>query len=191
MSEPMTIDDFLLEGGRFVIVPYWVFEADMSDGALRLYCVLADFGNRAGRSWPARSTLAERMRCSRDTVDRRREELMRAGLLEVQHRLTADGKRTSNLWILRTRNPQAAPMPRDSRTDAAYPSRTDAAENKNQLEQEGNGRKPAAARSRPEGGSQPPGPPNPVTDAREIRREFEERLAAEGGAVPMPEGLRR
>lgn len=122
------------DGGRFVVLPAWVLAAPISDGALRLYCVLADYANRDGRSWPTRKALGERMGCSVDTVDRRVTELIDAHLLSKTARRTAAGDPTSNLWILRVRPPRKSA--KGGRTDAQTGRGTDAALTRTNYEQE-------------------------------------------------------
>jgi hypothetical protein len=176
------------EGGPFVVVPRSVARLDISDGALRLYVMLADYANGEGRSWPSRGRLAADMRCSTDTVDRRVKELRDVGLLTVKGRTDGD-RQTSNLWTVVTCHPQAARMRREGRTGAALGGRVDAAPGTRSIGTNSRDRKiaagdgsGAAARSLPKGSEPPlPGPPNPLGTAVEIAADFETRLAADGG----------
>jgi hypothetical protein len=106
--------DTLVVEERFAIVPEWVLDADISDGALRLYAVLLRYGQSSGARMPGRATLARRLRKkSTDTVDRAMKELVSLGAVAVEHRY--DGKqRLTNRYHVRTANP--------GRTDAATPS---------------------------------------------------------------------
>jgi Helix-turn-helix domain len=170
-------DRLAREGGPFVVVPAWVLSTDLSDGALRTYCVLAGFADHEGASWPSRRTLAERMHCSIDTVDRRVMELKEAGLLRAQGRASAEGRQTSNLWILVSRHPQAAILQGGGRVDAAPGGRVDAApgtrSNRNQLQSTANLRDGGAARSPADSGERPQGTANPLRTAREIQAELD------------------
>lgn len=116
--------------GPFAIVPEWLLDLDVTDKAVRLYAVLARYADADGLSWPSRTTLARRLRCSVDTVDRAATALIEAGALVKEQRTGDDGERqTSNLWtILRVRPP--------GRKSAAHPGRTDAAQNESQEKRE-------------------------------------------------------
>jgi len=105
--------------GRFAIVPEWVLDAAISDGAVRLYAVLLRFGQTSGARMPARSTLARRMRKkSTDTVDRAMRELVELGAVVVQHRFDG-GQRLTNKYLIRTSRPNKSG---GGRTNAATPA---------------------------------------------------------------------
>ncbi len=73
----------------FAAVPEWVIDAQISDTALRLYCVLLRYGNTTGHRMPSRATLAARLhKKSTDTIDRALRELEHFGALTVEHRAT-------------------------------------------------------------------------------------------------------
>jgi DNA-binding transcriptional regulator YhcF (GntR family) len=75
------------EIGPFSIVPEWVLNRELSATALKMYIVLARFADwKTGRAFPARDTLAERMRCSEKTVDRAIAELVEAECIEKRSR---------------------------------------------------------------------------------------------------------
>lgn len=86
--------------GPFSITPEWVLYADISDRAVRLYGVLARYADSDGTCWPSRTTLAEKMRCSPDSVDRAKAELRKIGALEWNARHGDDGGLTSNVYRL-------------------------------------------------------------------------------------------
>lgn len=147
---------------RFAIVPEWVLYADISAQAVRLYAVLARYADQSNRANPSRRAIAERMRCSRDTVDRALRELQTIGAVRVVPQVSEHGDRTSNLYVLAVRPPSRtdAPTPpqecgNGGRTDAATGGRTDAAVNDNHIEREPHEREiytlaaPSAPRSRP------------------------------------------
>ena len=68
-----------VEEPRFAIVPEWVIDAPISDGAFRLYSLLLRYGNSTGCRMPSRPTLARRLRRSVDAVDRSMRQLTAAG----------------------------------------------------------------------------------------------------------------
>lgn len=92
----------MLEGQTYSILPDWIRDASsLSDRAVRLWCVLYGFADRtSGEAWPWRSTLAERMNCSTDSVDRAIGELVGVGAVEVVHRYLPNGQQGGNLYRL-------------------------------------------------------------------------------------------
>jgi hypothetical protein len=93
------------EFGPFAIIPEWVLLSDLSSPAMQLYGVLALYANAQRESFPARSTLAKKMRCSVKSVDRRIAELVEHGALTVEARYDDAGDRTSNRYTLRMSPP--------------------------------------------------------------------------------------
>ncbi len=122
--------------GPFAIVPEWVIDADISNGALRLYAVIGRYTNSSNAAWPSRATLARRLRTSKDSVDRWTKELVEINALTVQRRWSEErGSNQSNLYVLRHLRPDlTASTPLPSRNDAATPDRVGAAQNENQPE---------------------------------------------------------
>lgn len=124
--------------GPFSLIPEWVLDLDVSDRAVRLYALLCRYADDGtGEGWPSRTTLAKRLRCSVDSLDRAKVELVTAQALEVEHRQKANGELTSNLYRILRVDPAAEARPLG--TDAAtWPQgdpeggRTGAAENENQ-----------------------------------------------------------
>ena len=111
--------------GPFSLVPRWVLDADVSDGAVRLYALLGDYADRHGECWPGRATLAERLRTSRATVDRRVTELEEAGALQVRRRGGKPGEAwSSNLYLLRRLPPSSTDEATPSSTGGPSPSST-------------------------------------------------------------------
>ena len=108
----------------FTVIPEWVlWHRDLSDRAVRLYGTLRRRADQQGEgAFPARSTLAELLRCSLDSVDRALRELRDAGAVTWERRLDPAGDPTSSLYTV-----HAAPLRQGSRTSAATCSRTDAA----------------------------------------------------------------
>jgi len=64
----LTAGTLVVEEPRFAIVPEWVIDAPVSDGAFRLYSLLLRYGNGSGFRMPSRQTLARRLRRSVDAV---------------------------------------------------------------------------------------------------------------------------
>lgn len=90
----------------FAAVPEWVIDAQISDTALRLYCVLLRYGNTTGHRMPSRATLAARLhKKSTDTIDRALRELEALGALAVEHRATGTGRALTNRYHLLTSRP--------------------------------------------------------------------------------------
>lgn len=87
----------------FAQIPEWVLDADISDRATRLFSVLHRYANSDGRAFPGRKAIAERMRCSVDSVDRAMNELVAIEAVHVKAEWRNDGSQTSNsywLWPL-------------------------------------------------------------------------------------------
>lgn len=114
--------------GPFSIVPEWVLDADVSDRAIRLYTLLGRYADKKGHAHPSRSTLAARLRCSVDSLDRAAKELIEGGMLKVTRRKVGNGRNLTNVYLLRM---AARARPR-SREDAERGCRTGAAENETQ-----------------------------------------------------------
>ena len=120
-----------VEEPRFAIVPEWVIDAAVSDGAFRLYCLLLCYGNGSGCRMPSRQTQARRLRRSVDAVDRAMRQLTEAGIVRVEHRRAGE-QFLSNRYHVRTTSPavtvdggsrRCAAQPRDSyrQTSSPYP----------------------------------------------------------------------
>ena len=93
-----------VEEPRFAIVPEWVIDAAVSDGAFRLYSLLLRYGNSSGCRMPSRPTLARRLRRSVDAVDRAMRQLTEAGIVRVEHRRCGE-QFLSNRYHVRTTAP--------------------------------------------------------------------------------------
>ena len=94
----------VVEEPRFAIVPEWVIDADVSDGAFRLYSLLLRYGNGSGSRMPSRQTLARRLRRSVDAIDRAMRQLTEAGIVRVEHRRSGE-QFLSNRYHVRTTAP--------------------------------------------------------------------------------------
>ena len=158
----------VVEEPRFAIVPEWVIDAALSDGAFRLYSLLLRYGNGSGCRMPSRQTLARRLRRSVDAVDRAMRQLTEAGIVRVEHRRNGE-QFLSNRYDVRTTAPAgvatadgggrtsaATPEPptTGSRRNAATPGRTSAA------------RVAAEVRPNPEILTDKPPPPTPSRPRR-------------------------
>ncbi len=110
--------------GPFALVPEWVLDSEVSANAVRLYAVLGRYVDSGGTCWPSRRTLAERLKMSKDTVDRSLKELRAIDAVSIVSQFTPGGDQTANLYIVHRVRPE---MQRGGREFAATPDRTDAA----------------------------------------------------------------
>ena len=112
--------DFITSETKFSIVPEWVLYSSISDRGIRLYAVLARYANQATHTcFPARSTLAERLNCSTDSVDRALKELTDIGAVSIAAQFSDEGDRASNLYTVHVTQGVAARVRGGSRTGAA------------------------------------------------------------------------
>ena len=90
-------------GYTFSIIPEWVLDHErLSHGAVRLYGVLARYSDPDGVSWPSRTTLANRLRCTTVTIDRWAGELVEVEALTITRRKGKSEKHNlTNLWKIR------------------------------------------------------------------------------------------
>lgn len=71
----------------FAVVPEWIIDADISDRALRLWCVLRRRSDKAtGWAQESRAKLAARLRTSVKSIDRALRELEDAGAVTIHPR---------------------------------------------------------------------------------------------------------
>ena len=103
---------------RFVCTPTWLLDAGVSTRAIALYGILMSYADGRNQCWPSRKTLARRMRCSTDTVDRALAELRDAGALTIPQRVALDGGSMTSLYQLIVEPPDLS---------ASQPMGTDAA----------------------------------------------------------------
>lgn len=105
---------------RYSIVPEWVLDyeqAGLSANAVRLYAVLARYGNSEGGSaFPGRKTLAGRMGVRKlDTVDKAAKELVAAGALVFE---SGQATGTTNVYRLIS----ARPVPQGVSRSTGHPA---------------------------------------------------------------------
>jgi hypothetical protein len=111
---------------RFVIVPEWIIDAEVSALAVRVWAVLRTYAdNGSGEAWPSRSTLARRCRVSVDSVDRALKELVKVKALRITRRKGQNGEPLTNLFRL-VIHTDAALRRRGGRTGAPTGSRAGA-----------------------------------------------------------------
>jgi len=115
--------------GPYSLVPEWVLDSDLSDRAVRLYALLGRYADDEGKAFPSRRTLAKRLKCSVDSVDRAVRELTEGKILLVEHRYE-DGdethRQTSNTYAL-VQVPRRTGAAGEGGTTAAPPGRKAAA----------------------------------------------------------------
>jgi hypothetical protein len=119
-------------GYTFGRVPTWLLDEAVSDRSIRLFALLTRYADREGRGFPGRRTLANRLRCSVDSIDRALRDLVGAGAVRVEERwdVDRDGARLSNDYHLlehREEDPSRTGAAPPGRTAAAAPGRTPAA----------------------------------------------------------------
>lgn len=132
----------------FAVVPTWLI-GTVNSRAVHLYAILARHANAAQEAWPSRTTLATRMGCSTDTVDRALRSLVTAGALTITRRWTVTGEPTTSLYHVHVMpggtHPQVAanlrPGSRTSADKVAAPVR----HRTKAIERENNPPTPAAA----------------------------------------------
>jgi hypothetical protein len=79
--------DTVIVDRKFAIIDEWVLNLDISDRALRLYVLLVRYAdNHTHRAFPSRDTLANRMKCSKASVDRATQELIDQGAISKKQR---------------------------------------------------------------------------------------------------------
>ena len=115
MSEQIEVQSPL-----FAIIPEWVL-VDASDRAIHLYARLNRYANKGGECWPSRSTLAEHLGCSVESIDRAVKELVKIGALEVTNRNDPDNPKRKLTSIYRLRMDQGG-----TRVGAGTPTRVGA-----------------------------------------------------------------
>ena len=86
----------------FSIIPEALLDAPISSKAYHLYGILDRYAGENRLAFPARKTLAKRLRCSLSTVDRAIDELVAAGFLTVKRSYRSDGGKRPSLYILHT-----------------------------------------------------------------------------------------
>ena len=111
----------VVEEPRFAIVPEWVIDAAVSDGAFRLYSPLLRYGNGSGCRMPCRQTLARRLRRSVDAVDRAMRQLTEAGIVHVEHRRAGEQFLSNRYHVRTTATSHSATTGGGSRISAATP----------------------------------------------------------------------
>lgn len=100
----------------FAMVPEAMLDV-VSDRAVKLYAMLDRYAGEDERAWPSRATMARRLGCSADSVDRTVKELVAGGWIHVERRA---GPGKSNAYTVLDRPDTAAA---GSRTGAAVQRR--------------------------------------------------------------------
>lgn len=87
---------------RFAIIEDWVIRADVSDRAFRLYSLLVRYADKdTHKAFPSYHLLAERLRCSKKSVQRATEELVAKKMLTKKYRYNS-----SIVYTVVTRKPR-------------------------------------------------------------------------------------
>ncbi len=89
-----------MHGVPFAQTPEWLLDADVSDRAIRLFAILTRYAGEKDRAFPGRPKIAERCRCSVNSIDRAMAELVEVHAIVIEPHYRPDGSRTSNsYWI--------------------------------------------------------------------------------------------
>ena len=82
--------DTVIVDRKFAIIDEWVLNLPISDRALRLYVLLVRYAdNHTHRAFPSRETLANRLNCSKASVDRATQELIDQGAISKTQRMNS------------------------------------------------------------------------------------------------------
>ena len=92
-----------------IIVPEWLFDTEISNGAKVLYMLLSCYaGGEEKVFWLRRATLALRLKVSPDTIDRWKNELVALNVLKIKSTSREDGGQTYNGYAITYAKPQKA-----------------------------------------------------------------------------------
>ena len=92
--------EYPYQPGTFFIVPFDIFDWDISNLAIHVYCALAFFTDENGQCYPSRTTLGKMCgNISLPTVDKALKELEDKVLISIEHRYK-DNKQTTTLFSL-------------------------------------------------------------------------------------------
>lgn len=100
--------------GPFVIVPEWLLDSGVPQGAVVLYALLGTYADRKDhKCWPSRATLTRRLGASRNSVDRWLRDLRGVGAVSWEQRPGGEGAAgQTNIYTLRISDPH--PHERDT-----------------------------------------------------------------------------
>ena len=98
----MTQHDLRSDMPPFAMVPRWIIQhKELTSGAVRVYCCLADMAGRDRPAFPSHRTLAAKTNMGVSSVRRHLDELQKAGALHVKQRYRPEGEgQTSNLYTV-------------------------------------------------------------------------------------------
>ena len=98
----MTQHDLRSDMPPFAMVPRWIIQhKELTSGAVRVYCCLADMAGRDRPAFPSHRTLAAKTNMSVSSVRRHLDELQKVGALHVKQRYRPEGEgQTSNLYTV-------------------------------------------------------------------------------------------
>ena len=95
-------DDKIRSDLAFSLIPEWLLDSQVSDKAIRLYCLLHRYAdNQTHECFPSIKTLARRAHCTARTVQRALDELVELGAVKKKPRHSVSGGVTSNLYVLK------------------------------------------------------------------------------------------
>lgn len=102
--------------GHWAMVPDTLIRSGLSDRAVRVYALLVRYANGDRRAWPRQTVLAQKLDCSRATVERAVRELREEGWVTTERR-EAGGVLEYEL--------HTAPVPPEKRSVPCVPPLTD------------------------------------------------------------------
>lgn len=90
---------------RYSLTPAaaWTDE-DLTALDLRILGLLGTYLSADNRAWPSQNTLADRVKCARESANRSLKKLIEKGYVRAQERYRNDGGRTSNLYEVLLQN---------------------------------------------------------------------------------------
>lgn len=104
------------------IPAWWLDHPDLDADGLAVLAALSTFADEHGVCWPSQSTLADKLKRSRPTINRILQRLDALGLVAIERRRGRDGSRLSCLYRLRF---SAADTPNAARAAAVAPADRD------------------------------------------------------------------
>lgn len=85
----------------------WAWDQDIAASVKYVLLALADYADEEGVCFPSQKTLARKCGLSRSTVNSHLQNLMRLGLITIQHRSSQRGYRCASLYrLLLTQSPK-------------------------------------------------------------------------------------
>jgi len=121
MTEADTQPIIIKADNYFAAIPYWILELGLSSEAVHLYAVLIRFSNwTSHQGYPSRKRLADCMKVSIKAVDRAKDELVKAGVLDYERR-----HNKSNYYTVITSKPSSVDSVPSDKNDISRGDKND------------------------------------------------------------------